>query len=137
MSQFHFLQFQKWPKINFLTGENCQKCNFTKKNFISYLISRVFCLDFFKFSGPLCRSVVLTSCDNENVIFIFRWKKNQYFSQRWRREWLFHVFWIKMMWSHQWNWHKRNKIFETHDAFLARPTIEHQRRTVYVLLTAL
>ena len=48
-----------------------------------------------------------------------------------------YVLWIKMMWSHQWNWHKRNKIFETHDAFLARPTIEHQRRTVYVLLTAL
>ena len=44
MANFHFLQFQKWPKINFWTGKkfkNYQKCNFTKKKLI-YLISRVF-----------------------------------------------------------------------------------------------
>ena len=28
---------------------------FHEKNFLIYLISRVFCLDFFKFSGPLCK----------------------------------------------------------------------------------
>ena len=30
LTNFHYLQFQKWPKISFCTGENCQKCNFTK-----------------------------------------------------------------------------------------------------------
>ena len=31
LAKFHFLQFQKWPKINFWMGKkvlNCQKCNF-------------------------------------------------------------------------------------------------------------
>ena len=54
LAKFHFLQFQKWPKINFWIGKKFE----TAKNAISrkkmiYLISRVFCLNFFKFSGPL------------------------------------------------------------------------------------
>ena len=56
LAKFHFLKFQKWPKINFWTRENaqnCQKCNFTK-TFLIYFISRVFLgPDFFKFSAPL------------------------------------------------------------------------------------
>ena len=48
INQFHeknfwpnsiFLRFQKWPKINFCTEKkfkNCQKCNFTKKNFLIF-----------------------------------------------------------------------------------------------------
>ena len=56
LTKFHFLLFQKWPKINFWTRKKFkyyQKCNFTKIVFI-YLVSRVFfCLDFFKFCGPL------------------------------------------------------------------------------------
>jgi len=31
LAKFHFLQFQKWPKINFLTGESFK----TAKNAIS------------------------------------------------------------------------------------------------------
>ena len=43
LTKFHFLQFQKWPKINFWTGKKFK----TAKNAISrkkliYLISRVF-----------------------------------------------------------------------------------------------
>ena len=33
-----------------------------------------------------------------------------------------YVFWIKMMWSHQWNWHKRNKIFWDTWCLSYRPT---------------
>ena len=38
LTKLHFLPFQKWPTINFWTGENCQKCNFTNffPTFFSY-----------------------------------------------------------------------------------------------------
>ena len=42
LNKFHFLQFQKWPKINF-----------TKEIFDIIWFHEFFCLDFFKFSGPL------------------------------------------------------------------------------------
>ena len=57
LTEFHFLQFQIWPKIHFWSGKKLK----TAKNAISRrrkklicLISRDFWLDFFKFSGPLC-----------------------------------------------------------------------------------
>ena len=56
LTKFHFLQFQKWPKINFWTGEKLK----TAKNAISrkkmwfIWFHEFFCLDFFKFSGPRC-----------------------------------------------------------------------------------
>ena len=43
----------KHPFLNWKKDLNCHKCNFTKKKMI-YFIPRVFCLDFFIFSGPLC-----------------------------------------------------------------------------------
>ena len=43
-------QFLNWEKV-----KNCQKCNFMKKNFWLIWFDEFFCLDFFKFSGPLCR----------------------------------------------------------------------------------
>ena len=53
-TKFHFFQFQKWPKINFRTGKKFK----TAKNAISqkndlFDFPEFFCLDFFKFSGPL------------------------------------------------------------------------------------
>ena len=50
--QIPFFLFQKWSKINFWTGKKFK----TAKNAISRkkMISRVFFLDFFKFSGSLC-----------------------------------------------------------------------------------
>ena len=51
------MQFQKWPKINFWTGKKFKTArNAISRNFLFlfYLISRVFFLDFYKFSGPLC-----------------------------------------------------------------------------------
>ena len=53
VAKFHFLQFQKWPKINIWTGKKL-KMQFHEKKIMIYLISRVFCLEFLKFSGPLC-----------------------------------------------------------------------------------
>ena len=63
LSKFHFLQFEKWPKINFWTGKKFK----TAKNAISrkicliYLISRVFsALTFLNFLAP-CALFCLTS----------------------------------------------------------------------------
>ena len=44
LTKFHFLQFQKWPKMNFWPFLKLQKRNLVKKNFMKlmYLISRVF-----------------------------------------------------------------------------------------------
>ena len=53
LTEFHFLRFQKWPKINFWTGKTTKKCNFTKIIFWLIWFHEFFCLDFFKFSGPL------------------------------------------------------------------------------------
>ena len=57
LTKFHFLQIQNCPKINFWAGKKFKtaKNAISQKLFLIYLISRVFCcLDFFKFSGPLC-----------------------------------------------------------------------------------
>ena len=55
LTKFHFLPFQKWPKINFWTGKKFKTAKnvISRKMFLIYLISRVFCLDFFKVSGLL------------------------------------------------------------------------------------
>ena len=61
LTKFYFLQFQKWPKLNFWTGKkfkNCHKCNFTKKFILFIWFHKFFCLDFFKFSGPLLCSKI-------------------------------------------------------------------------------
>ena len=58
LTKFHFLQFQKWPKINFWTEkkfEKLPKMQFHEK-FLIYLISRVFLPGLFLFSGPLCKT---------------------------------------------------------------------------------
>ena len=59
MTKFHFWPFQKWPKISFWTRKKFKtaKNTISRKNFLIYLISRLFfCLDLFKFSGPLCNT---------------------------------------------------------------------------------
>ena len=52
----HFLQFQKWPKINFWTGKKFKTAknnaisihrNFMKKNWFFFYFTSFFCLDFF------------------------------------------------------------------------------------------
>ena len=55
LTKINFLQFQKWPKINFWTGKKF-KTAVSRKKFLIYLISRVSCLAIFKFSGLLCSS---------------------------------------------------------------------------------
>ena len=47
------MPFQKWPKINFWTGKMFRNATFFLLEEIDLLISRVFWVDFFKFSGPL------------------------------------------------------------------------------------
>ena len=44
LANFHFLQFQKWPKINFWTWKKFKtaKNAISRKSFLIYLISRVF-----------------------------------------------------------------------------------------------
>ena len=57
LTKFHFLQFQKLPKINFWTGKNFKtaKNAISRKNcFLFIWCHKFFCLDFFKFSGLLC-----------------------------------------------------------------------------------
>ena len=54
--KFYFLQFQKWPKINFWTGKKFKtaKNAVSRNNFwIIFWFHKFFSLDFFKFSGPL------------------------------------------------------------------------------------
>ena len=56
-TKFHFWQFQKWPKINFMNwGKRLKfKSASFMKNVLIYLISRVILLRLFEFSGPqLC-----------------------------------------------------------------------------------
>ena len=50
-------------KIDFWPFLKLQKRNLVKKNFVKliYLISRVFGLDFFNFSGPLCSGLFMSS----------------------------------------------------------------------------
>ena len=43
-------QFLNWEKV-----WNCQKCNFTKKNWFIWFHEFFFCPDFLKFSVPRCR----------------------------------------------------------------------------------
>ena len=91
MTKFHFLQFQKWSKINFWTGKKFK----TARNAISrrrkkiYLISRVFfCLDFFKIIWPTAVRYLRALCYSvfPNVFYInwhLCWKKNCLKSQIW------------------------------------------------------
>ena len=52
LTKFHFLQFQKWPKIDFWTGKTAKNAISRKKIWFIWF-HEFFCLDFFKFSGPL------------------------------------------------------------------------------------
>ena len=52
-AKFHFLQFQKWPKINFWTGKKLPKMQFHEKKYWFIWFHELFSLDFFKFSGSL------------------------------------------------------------------------------------
>ena len=53
-TKFHFLQFQKWPKINFRTGKKFKttKNAMSRNLFLNYLISRVFWAGLFKIFWP-------------------------------------------------------------------------------------
>ena len=44
LAKFHFLKFQKWPKINFCTGKKFKTAKnvISRKKFLIYLISRIF-----------------------------------------------------------------------------------------------
>ena len=56
LPKFHFLQFQNWPKINFWTRKKFKtaKNAISRKKFFWFIwFHEFFCLDFFKFSGPL------------------------------------------------------------------------------------
>ena len=58
ISQNPFFAISKMAKNQFLRWENVsnyQKCNFTKKKFLIYLISRFFLPGIFTYSGPLYR----------------------------------------------------------------------------------
>ena len=54
LAKFHFLQFQKWPKINFWTGKifKTAKNAILRKKIWLVWFHEFFCLDFFTFSGP-------------------------------------------------------------------------------------
>ena len=51
-----FCNFKNGRKSIFELGKSLKlpKMQFHEKKIMIYLISRVFCLDFLKFSGPLC-----------------------------------------------------------------------------------
>ena len=55
LTKIHFLRFQKWPKINFSTGKKVKTAKnvISRKTFWFIWFHEFFCLDFFKFSGPL------------------------------------------------------------------------------------
>ena len=61
LTKFHFLQFQKWPKINFWTRRSLKlsKMQFHESNLWFIWFHEFFCLDFFKFSGPLCNTYLV------------------------------------------------------------------------------
>ena len=56
LTKIHFCNFKNGQKSIFELGKSSKlpKMQFYEENFMIYLISRVFCLDVFKFSGPLC-----------------------------------------------------------------------------------
>ena len=57
LTKFHFLYFQKWPKINFWTRKKFKtaKNAISRKTFFDLFdFTSFFWMDFFKFSGPLC-----------------------------------------------------------------------------------
>ena len=58
MTKFHFLQFQKRPKINFWTGKKFKnvKNAISWKKFDLFDITSFLAWNFFKFSGPLYTS---------------------------------------------------------------------------------
>ena len=59
LTKFHFLQFQKWPKFNFLTGEKFKTAKNSiscKKNFDLYNLTSFFALTFFNY---LARCVLI------------------------------------------------------------------------------
>ena len=56
LTKFHFLQFQKWPKINFWTGKNFKTTRYAisrKKFFDLFDFTSLFAWIFLNFSGPL------------------------------------------------------------------------------------
>ena len=74
---------QKIKKVQgkkLVKSKNCQKCNFTKKKlFDLFDFTSFFCLDFFKFSGPLCSNnvkicnVLKRNFETNNTVK--KWKK--------------------------------------------------------------
>ena len=50
LTEFHFLHFQKWPKIYFWNRKKCKTARnaISRKKKLIYSISRVFCLNFLK-----------------------------------------------------------------------------------------
>ena len=76
LAKFHFLQFQKWPKINFWTVKKFKNTISRKKNWFIWFYE-FFCLDFFKFSGLL--GSVLNFCfDMVTIEFqnLIMWHRN-------------------------------------------------------------
>ena len=75
LTKFHFLQFQKGPKINFWTGKKvktAKKGNFIIKFFWFIWFHEFFCLDFFKYSGPmwLIRKIYIDYCSKVHICTI-------------------------------------------------------------------
>ena len=76
LTKFHFLQFQKWPKINFWTGKKFKTAEnaISRKKFFDFFdFSSLFCLDFFKFSGPLWSKI----CKIEHCALLGWWFVSQ------------------------------------------------------------
>ena len=71
LTKFHFLQFQKWPKINFWTGKKCKtaKNAISRKTFLIYLISRGFFAWSFFFDSLTHRVTVFQ--ENSTCFFKF------------------------------------------------------------------
>ena len=72
INQFHFLQFQKWPKINFWTGKKFK----TAKNAISHKKNFFYLFDFTRFFSCTCLNF-LTRCSCESLSF---WIRIRFFS---------------------------------------------------------
>ena len=78
LTKFHFLQFHKWPKINFWTGGKSLKLprmQFYEKNVWFIWFHEFFCLDFFKFSGLLCA----TENSKRSYIMAAKWSECNFF----------------------------------------------------------
>ena len=79
LTKFHFLQCQKWPKINFWTGKKFE----TAKNAISWKKIDLFDFTsimpglFFRFCGPLWKTKTQVSGTRDPSLVENMYKKNQ------------------------------------------------------------